>query len=134
MAEIAACSEHLPNARESDVLMRTLLEQFEKYVKLNRKIPPEVIVSLSGIDSITRMVDTVAAHLILKLKDKQSLLETNSVNDRIEKLMAFLEVEIDIQKIEKRIRGRVKKQMEKAITQNLKILANKWKKVNENIT
>lgn len=114
VAEIAACSEHLPNARESDVLMRTLLEQFEKYVKLNRKIPPEVIVSLSGIDSITRMVDTVAAHLILKLKDKQSLLETNSVNDRIEKLMAFLEVEIDIQKIEKRIRGRVKKQMEKS--------------------
>ena len=114
MAEVNVCTEHLPNARESDVLMRTLLEQFEKYVKLSRKIPPEVIVSLSGVDSITRMADTVAAHLILKLEDKQSLLEMNSINDRIEKLMIFLEAEIDIQKIEKRIRGRVKRQMEKS--------------------
>ncbi len=88
--------------------------QFEQYIKLNRKIPPEVISSLSGIDDVTRMVDTVAAHMVLKLEDKQLLLEISSVNDRIEKLMTFLETEIDIQQIEKRIRSRVKKQMEKS--------------------
>jgi len=113
-AEVAAFIEKLPDDREADVLMRTLMGQFEQYVKLNKKIPPEVIASLSGIDDIARMADTVAAHMVLKLEDKQLLLEMNNVKDRIEKLMTFLEAEIDIQHIEKRIRGRVKKQMEKS--------------------
>ncbi|OUR71813.1 endopeptidase La [Methylophaga sp. 41_12_T18] len=113
-AEVVAFIEELPDERESDVLMRTLMGQFEQYVKLNKKIPPEVIASLTGIDDIARMVDTVAAHMVLKLEDKQLLLEISDVKDRIEKLMSYLESEIDIQQIEKRIRGRVKKQMEKS--------------------
>ncbi len=103
-----------PDDREADVLMRSLLSQFEQYVKLNKKIPPEVIASLSGIESAGRMADTVAAHMILKLQDKQNLLEIRDVKARIEKLMVLLESEIDIQQIEKRIRDRVKKQMEKS--------------------
>ena len=103
-----------PEEREADVLMRSLLSQFEQYVKLNKKIPPEVIASLSGIDEAARMADTVAAHMTLKLENKQHLLEIENLNERIEKLMVFLESEIDIQHIEKRIRSRVKKQMEKS--------------------
>jgi ATP-dependent Lon protease len=94
--------------------MRSLLSQFEQYVKLNKKIPPEVIASLSGIEEASRMADTVAAHMTLKLENKQLLLEMGEINERIERLMVFLESEIDIQHIEKRIRSRVKKQMEKS--------------------
>ena len=103
-----------PEEREADVLMRSLMSQFEQYVKLNKKIPPEVISSLSGINEACRMADTVAAHMTLKLENKQHLLEIDDLNERIEKLMVFLESEIDIQHIEKRIRSRVKKQMEKS--------------------
>jgi len=103
-----------PEEREADVLMRSLLSQFEQYVKLNKKIPPEVIASLSGIDEASRMADTIAAHMTLKLENKQHLLEIADLNERIENLMVFLESEIDIQHIEKRIRSRVKKQMEKS--------------------
>lgn len=113
-AEVASFIDEQPDQREADVLIRTLLGQFEQYVKLNKKIPPEVIASLSSIDNLARMADTVAAHMTLKLEDKQLLLEMTDVKDRIEKLMAFLEAEIDIQQIEKRIRSRVKKQMEKS--------------------
>jgi ATP-dependent Lon protease len=108
-AEVATISDDEPDDQEADVLMRTLVSQFEQYVKLNKKIPPEVIASLSGIDEIARLADTVAAHMVLKLEDKQKLLEMPDVKERIEKLMSFLESEIDIQQIEKRIRGRVKK-------------------------
>lgn len=103
-----------PDDLEGDVLMRSLLSQFEQYVKLNKKIPPEVIASLTAIDEVGRMADTVAAHMSLKLENKQLLLEMTDIGKRIEKLMVFLESEIDIQNIEKRIRGRVKKQMEKS--------------------
>lgn len=113
-ADIVDVFEELPEDREADVLMRTLLSQFEQYVKLNKKIPPEVIASLSGIDDVARMADTVSAHMTLRLEDKQELLEMRDVKARIEKLMAYLESEIDIQQIEKRIRNRVKKQMEKS--------------------
>jgi ATP-dependent Lon protease len=113
-AEVAEFINQSPDEREADVLMRSLLNQFEQYVKLNKKIPPEVIASLSSIDDAARMADTVSAHMTLKLEDKQLLLETADVTARIEKLMVFLESEIDIQNIEKRIRGRVKKQMEKS--------------------
>jgi ATP-dependent Lon protease len=113
-AEVAAFIDDIEDDREADVLMRTLLGQFEQYVKLNKKIPPEVISSLSSIEDVSRMSDTVAAHMTLKLEDKQMLLEMSDVKARVEKLMAFLEGEIDIQQIEKRIRNRVKKQMEKS--------------------
>lgn len=113
-AEVASYVDDVADDRESDVLMRTLMGQFEQYVKLNKKIPPEVIASLSSIDDISRMADTVAAHMTLKLEDKQELLEMSDVKARVERLMAHLEGEIDIQQIEKRIRNRVKKQMEKS--------------------
>ncbi|MFW5427143.1 MAG: LON peptidase substrate-binding domain-containing protein, partial [Methylophagaceae bacterium] len=112
-ADIEVMTETLADDRESDVLMRSLLSQFEQYVKLNKKIPPEVITSLSGIDDVARMADTVAAHMTLKLEDKQALLEMSDVKARIEKIMVLLESEIDIQNVEKQIRSRVKKQMEK---------------------
>jgi ATP-dependent Lon protease len=113
-AEAASFIDVAADDRESDVLMRTLMGQFEQYVKLNKKIPPEVIASLSSIDEVSRMADTVAAHMTLKLEEKQELLEMSDVKARVEKLMAYLEGEIDIQQIEKRIRNRVKKQMEKS--------------------
>lgn len=113
-AEAVTFLSEEPDERERDVLMRSLLSQFEQYIKLNKKIPPEVISSLAGIEDATKMADTIAAHMTLKLEDKQQLLEQVDVGARMEKLMAFLESEIDIQQIEKRIRSRVKKQMEKS--------------------
>ena len=113
-AEVIKFTSTEPDERERDVLMRSLLSQFEQYIKLNKKIPPEVITSLAGIEDAARMVDTIAAHMTLKLEDKQQLLEQQDAGARMEKLMAFLESEIDIQQIEKRIRSRVKKQMEKS--------------------
>ncbi len=101
-------------ARELDVTMRSLLSQFEQYVKLNRKVPPELLSTLSGIDEPGRLSDTVAAHLGIRLSDKQRLLETLEVGARLELLIGFVDGEIDVQQIEKRIRGRVKSQMEKS--------------------
>ncbi len=112
-ADIEIIEEVKLDDRLLEVLMRSLLSQFEQYVKLNKKIPPEVIASLSGIEDATRMADTVAAHMTLKLADKQALLEMSDVKARIEKIMVLLESEIDIQNVEKQIRSRVKKQMEK---------------------
>ena len=99
---------------ESDVLMRTVLNTFEQYVKLNNKIPPEVLNSLSGIDEAGRLADTIAAHLNLKLDEKQQILEVQSEQSRLEHLLGIMESEIDLLQVEKRIRGRVKKQMEKS--------------------
>ncbi|NMP33340.1 endopeptidase La [Thalassotalea sp. M1531] len=98
----------------SDVLVRSAISQFEGYVKLNKKIPPEVLTSLSGIDDPEQLADTMAAHMPLKLNDKQKVLETNNVSERIEFLMALMEGEIDLLQVEKKIRTRVKKQMEKS--------------------
>jgi len=112
-ASITELDNIAPAEQESAVLMRSLLGQFEQYVKLNKKIPPEVIDSLASIDDAARMADTIAAHITLKLEDKQLLLDMTDVTARIEKLMIFLEGEIDIQEVEKRIRARVKKQMDK---------------------
>ncbi|HBE92028.1 MAG TPA: endopeptidase La, partial [Gammaproteobacteria bacterium] len=99
---------------ESDVLMRTVLNTFEQYVKLNNKIPPEVLNSLSGIDEAGRLADTIAAHLNLKLDEKQQILEVSSEQERLEHLLGTMDSEIDLLQVEKRIRGRVKKQMEKS--------------------
>ncbi|AVV82892.1 peptidase ATP-dependent protease La [Shewanella putrefaciens] len=94
--------------------MRSAIGQFEGYIKLNKKIPPEVLTSLSGIDEAARLADTMAAHMPLKLEDKQSVLEMVNVGERLEYLMAMMESEIDLLQVEKRIRTRVKKQMEKS--------------------
>jgi ATP-dependent Lon protease len=99
---------------ETEALRRAIVAQFEQYVKLNKKIPPEILTSLAGIDDAGRLADTIAAHLPLKLEQKQKMLEIFSTSERLEGLLTQLETEIDILQVEKRIRGRVKKQMEKS--------------------
>ncbi len=99
--------------QELDVLMRTAVATFDQYVKLNKRIPPEVLNSLAGIDDAGRLADTIAAHMSLKVEDKQLILEMSDIAVRLEKLMTFMEGEVDILEMEKRIRGRVKQQMEK---------------------
>jgi len=99
---------------EVEALMRTVLTQFDQYVKLNKKIPPEILTSLATITEAGRLADTISAHLTLKLEEKQKVLEMLSVTERLEHLLHLMESEIDILQVEKRIRGRVKRQMEKS--------------------
>jgi ATP-dependent Lon protease len=106
-------SEEIPE-KESALLIRSLLSQFDQYVQLSKKIPPEVMTSISSIDEPGRLVDTIASHMSLQLQEKQNLLELAGLQARIEHLMALIESEIDLFQVEKRIRGRVKKQMEKS--------------------
>jgi len=113
-AEIELIGSDEPDNTEVEAMRRTLLAQFDQYVKLNKKIPPEVLTSLSGIDGAGRLSDTIAAHLPLKLEQKQQILEMFHVGRRLEQLLQLLETEIDIMQVEKRIRGRVKRQMEKS--------------------
>ncbi len=99
---------------EVEVLMRSALAQFEHYVKLNKKVPPEILSSLSSIDDASRLADTIAAHLSVRIEQKQKILETETVAQRLELIIARMEEEIDLMQVEKRIRGRVKRQMEKS--------------------
>jgi len=99
---------------ETEALMRTVFTQFDQYVKLNKKIPPEILTSLATINDAGRLADTISAHLTLKLEEKQKILEMLSVTERLEHLLHLMESEIDILQVEKRIRGRVKRQMEKS--------------------
>ncbi len=101
-------------AREIDAIARSLVSMFEQYIKTNRKLPPELLQTLAGIDDPSRLADTVAAHLGVRLSDKQKLLETLDTADRLELLVGLVDGEIDVQQMEKRIRGRVKGQMEKS--------------------
>jgi ATP-dependent Lon protease len=103
-----------PDNTEVEAMRRALMAQFDQYVKLNKKIPPEILTSLAGIEEAGRLADTIAAHLPLKLEQKQKVLEMFSVKERLEHLLGQLEAEIDILQVEKRIRGRVKRQMEKS--------------------
>ncbi|MGM0633412.1 MAG: endopeptidase La, partial [Pseudomonadota bacterium] len=100
--------------KQQPLLQRSLLSQFEQYVQLSKKIPPEVMNSISGIEEAGRMVDTIASHMSLQLQERQNLLELVNLKPRIEHLMGLIEAEIDLFQVEKRIRGRVKKQMEKS--------------------
>ncbi len=100
--------------REQEVIVRSAINQFEGFIKLNKKIPPEVLTSLNGIDEAARLADTIAAHMPLKLAEKQNVLEILDVTERLEFLMGQMESEIDLLQVEKRIRTRVKKQMEKS--------------------
>src|SRR5690625_1645447 len=102
------------SAAEAEALRRAVMAQFEQYVKLNKKIPQEILTSLTGIEEPSRLADTIAAHLPLKLEQKQEMLEQFNTVERLEALLEQLETEIDILQVEKRIRGRVKKQMEKS--------------------
>ena len=99
---------------ETEALMRTVFTQFDQYVKLNKKIPPEILTSLATINNAGRLADTISAHLTLKVEEKQKILEMLSVTNRLEHLLHLMESEIDILQVEKRIRGRVKRQMEKS--------------------
>lgn len=99
--------------QEMDVMVRTVINTFDQYVKLNKRIPPEVLNSLSGIDDPSRLADTIAAHMTIKIEDKQSVLELSEIVQRFERLMTLMESEVDMLEMEKRIRGRVKQQMEK---------------------
>lgn len=106
-------SEDIPDA-DVDPLLRTTIAQFEKYVNLSKKVPAEVLTSLTGIDEPGRLADTIAAHMSVPLEEKQHILEMSGIRDRLEHLMGLMDAEIDLFQVEKRIRGRVKKQMEKS--------------------
>ncbi len=113
-AQIAPVVMNVLDDRETEVLMRSVLAQFDQYVKLNKKIPPEILTSLGGIDDAGRLADTIAAHMALKIDEKQNILEMEDLRERFEQLMGIMESEIDLLEVEKRIRGRVKRQMEKS--------------------
>ncbi len=105
--------DQIGDPREIEALVRAVTNQFEQYIKLNKKVPPEVLVSLQQIEEPAKLADTIAAHLTLKIPDKQELLETTNLAERLEKLYGFMEGEIAVLQVEKRIRTRVKRQMEK---------------------
>ncbi|HVZ01568.1 MAG TPA: endopeptidase La [Dongiaceae bacterium] len=114
VAEAQALSDASePAGKEVEALARSVVSQFEQYIKLNKKVPPEVLVSINQIEDPSKLADTVASHLSLKISEKQELLEIGSVGERLEKIYAFMEGEIGVLQVEKRIRSRVKRQMEK---------------------
>ncbi|MES2501038.1 MAG: endopeptidase La [Pseudomonadota bacterium] len=114
LAKAEKIADPIENDSETEALMRTVFTQFDQYVKLNKKIPPEILTSLATISEAGRLADTISAHLTLKLEEKQKILEMLSVTERLEHLLHLMESEIDILQVEKRIRGRVKRQMEKS--------------------
>ena len=113
-AQVSVFENNQLDEREADVLTRTVMNQFDQYVKMNDKVPPEILSSLSSIEDPSRLADTIAAHMPLKIEEKQVILEISDVRERLEHLLAQMESEIDILQVEKRIRGRVKQQMEKS--------------------
>jgi len=112
--ELALVEPSPVESPETEALRRAILAQFDQYVKLNKKVPPEILASLAGIDDAGRLADTIASHLPIKIEQKQNILETSEVSERLEKLLTQIETELDILQVEKRIRGRVKRQMEKS--------------------
>ena len=114
LAKAEKIDDPIEDESETEALMRTVFTQFDQYVKLNKKIPPEILASLATINDAGRLADTISAHLTLKLDEKQKILEMLSVTERLEHLLHLMESEIDILQVEKRIRGRVKRQMEKS--------------------
>ena len=113
-AEVSLIDEVAAPERESEVFVRSLISQFEQYVQLGKKVPAEVLSSLNSIDEPSRLVDTMAAHMALKIEQKQEILEIIDLQARVEHVLALLDAEIDLLQVEKRIRGRVKKQMERS--------------------
>ena len=112
--EVELIEDQESASRDSEVFNRTLMGQFEQYVQLSKKVPAEVLASLSGIEEPSRLVDTMAAHMVLKIEQKQAVLEVVELAPRVEHVLALLDAELDLLQVEKRIRGRVKKQMEKS--------------------
>ena len=112
-AEAMIIEEDAGESTEMEALARTVITQFEQYVKLNKKIPPEVLVSLNQIDDHSKLADTVASHLTVRVSEKQEILEIGNVGERLERVFSFMEGEIGVLQVEKKIRNRVKRQMEK---------------------
>ena len=112
-AEATVLADDDSTPAELEALQRSVVSQFEQYIKLNKKIPPEVLVSVNQIDDPAKLADTVASHLALKIAEKQELLETTTLAERLERVYAFMESEIGVLQVERKIRGRVKRQMEK---------------------
>jgi ATP-dependent Lon protease len=113
-AETVSLSGSTVEEKDTEILVRSLLSQFDQYIQLSKKISPEVLTSITSIDEPSRLVDTIATHMSLQLQEKQNILELTNIKPRVEHLMSLIEAEIDIFQVEKRIRGRVKKQMEKS--------------------
>ncbi|EIJ43316.1 ATP-dependent protease La [Beggiatoa alba B18LD] len=113
-AQVMPLASSEGNEREVEVLARSITSHFDQYIKLNKKVPPEILSSLSSIDEPSRLADTIAAHMAIKIEEKQKILEITNIRDRLEHLIALMESEIDLLQIEKRIRKRVKGQMEKS--------------------
>jgi len=114
LAEVERLDTELVSDQEAEALVRSLMAQFDQYVKLNKKVPPEILASLSGIDDPSRLADTIAAHIAIKLEDKQKVLDSLKIRDRLELLIGTMEAEIDLLEVEKSLRNRVKTQMEKS--------------------
>jgi len=114
LADCSSMSGSVAEEKDTEILVHSLLSQFDQYVQLSKKISPEVMTSITSIDEASRLVDTIATHMSLQLEEKQNILELAKLKPRIEHLMALIEAEIDVFQVEKRIRGRVKKQMEKS--------------------
>ena len=112
-AEAEKVEESHDDSQEQKALSRAVVTQFEQYIKLNKKIPPEVLVSVNQIDDASKLADTIASHIAVKIQEKQELLELSSVSERLEKIFSHMEGEIGVLQVEKRIRNRVKRQMEK---------------------
>ena len=135
--QVSQVEEELPGKKELQDLVQTLLSQFEKLSKLSKKVPSEIVQSLSSIQDPVRLIDTVAAHLELKIADKQDVLEEFNIAQRAEMLLAVIEGELDLIQVEKRIRGRVKKQMEKSqreyyLNEQMKAIQKEMGAINEN--
>ncbi|MCK5295473.1 MAG: endopeptidase La, partial [Alphaproteobacteria bacterium] len=113
-AEVVSVVEEEGDKKEQEALSRTVLYQFEQYVKLNKKVPPEVLISINQIEDINKLADTIASHLALKVSEKQELLELESINKRLERIYSYMENEISVLQVEKKIRRRVKRQMDKS--------------------
>ncbi|MDM8546558.1 endopeptidase La [Candidatus Venteria ishoeyi] len=113
-AEIVPWENEVPSSKEVNVLSRSIVSQFDQYIKLNKKVPPEILTSLNSINDPGRLADTIAAHMVIKIEEKQKILETFDVQQRLEHLVNLIEAEIDLLQVEKNIRKRVKGQMEKS--------------------
>ena len=136
-AEISEVAEELPATQDLQDLVQALLSQFEKLAKLSKKVPSEIVQSLTGIQDPVRLIDTIAGHLELKIADKQDVLEELNISQRAEMLLAVIEGELDLIQVEKRIRGRVKKQMEKSqreyyLNEQMKAIQKEMGSINEN--
>src|SRR6185312_14550478 len=112
-AEAVALGDTIGERVEAEALARSATTGFESYVKLNKKVPPEVVSVVQHIEDYAKLADTIASHLTLKIPDRQAILETTAVTERLEKVLGLIESEISVLQVEKRIRSRVKRQMEK---------------------